>query len=101
MLGLSPFRLFCKGVSSEICNLSNEEGFPYYVALAIGVLDWAHHQNVVVESLLYCVLVTLFLASQFVESILWGGLRHLAVAIGITVAFWKTCISSQAKEKAA
>lgn len=50
-LGLSPFRLMCMGISSSFCSDYNEDGIPSYPAFAIRLNEWAHSQNVVVQSL--------------------------------------------------
>lgn len=84
--GLAPFRLFCMGVSENICNSYDENGLPHYVAFSISLNDWAHNQNIVLETFFLLAVLILAGACMLLENTFGSSFAPLAVVI-ITGAF--------------
>jgi hypothetical protein len=69
-VGLSPFRIVCTKVSSSLCTRYDEDGVPYYAALAMRVNTWVHNQNGLVEVAAFMVLLFLLCVSIVLECLL-------------------------------
>ena len=54
---MSPFRMMCMGVSSELCQSYNENGMPFFVGYGLQFAEWADTLPVFVQA----VLLTAFL----------------------------------------
>ena len=55
-LYLSPFRMLCMGVSSQLCQVFDEDGIPYWLSYGDAFVRWLGKQGVLVQ--LFFVLVT-------------------------------------------
>lgn len=68
-LALSPFRVLCMGVSSSLCQASNEEGIPHYVASGMQFVRWADNtQPLWIQILSITLALVFFGISIFLES---------------------------------
>lgn len=48
-VALSPYRMYCMGLTSNRCQSYNENGLPHYVAFGLKVADWGNAQHVLVQ----------------------------------------------------
>jgi hypothetical protein len=85
-MGLSPLRLVCMGISSRLCaeTKNNEYGMPYYAAFAVQVNQWAHSQNIFVQTLVLLAVpiltgICLLLENTFGPS--WAPLAVLLIGV--------------------
>jgi len=46
---LSPLRMYCLGLSSELCHTYDDDGLPPWVALGLKLADWGNTQHVLVQ----------------------------------------------------
>lgn len=91
-IALSPFRLFCMGVSStSVCTHYDENGLPHFVAFGIKLNEWVHSfQSKVVQALAYLVILIATGACFGIEMVF--GPRFAPTAIVVLVgmfSIWK------------
>ena len=88
--GLSPFRLFCVGISESLCNTYDEDGLPHYASFSINLNKWLHTQNIVIETIALLAVLLLTGACMILENTFGPSLAPLAVVmIAGALAFTK------------
>jgi hypothetical protein len=50
-MALAPFRLWCMGISSNMCTNYDQDGMPHYISFLLWSHEWAGRQNVDIRSL--------------------------------------------------
>ncbi|CAB9526170.1 unknown protein [Seminavis robusta] len=83
---LSPFRMLCSGVSSNMCTPTANDGMPLYVSKGLDFAKWADKQNLVVQGLLFLLVATICMACFAVEASFGPNLAPLAMLVA--AVFW-------------
>jgi len=79
---LSPYRMFCMGVSSSLGNAYTEDGIPVFASYGMDLAKWANNQNVVVQFFLFLAVGALAGAFMFVENTFGATFGPLALVAG-------------------
>lgn len=81
-MALSPFRMFCMGVSSRLGNTYTEEGIPLYAAYGMDLAKWADSQNIVIQFVMFLAAFAVAGASMIVENTFGPSMAPFAMAAG-------------------
>ncbi|CAB9513960.1 Protein hedgehog [Seminavis robusta] len=82
---LSPFRMLCSGVSSNMCTPTANDGMPLYVSKGLDFAKWADKQNLVVQGLLFLLVATICMACFAVEASFGPNLAPLAMLVAAVI----------------
>ena len=85
-LYLAPFRMFCMGVSSQVCQALDREGIPYYISAGMNLVHWIGTQNVVVQLFFLLVTLPLLVVLLMVEKLVGSSSAPLAILVTISLA---------------
>jgi hypothetical protein len=88
-VALSPFRMFCMGVSSKMCQIYDEQGMPFYVSYGLRFASKADKLPFPLQVVLLLTLLLLFGVFQVMENVVgatWAPLFILLIT-GLSVLF--------------
>lgn len=97
-MGMSPFRMYCLGVSSNFCTSLNEEGIPPYAALSIYTSQLVFHQNVLVQGILLAAFLLVYIPLLTVEAIFGPALAPLACLALAAIYYWSRTKNAAAEK---
>ena len=80
---LSPFRSYCLGLSSELCESYNADGLPPYVAFGLRIADWAIALPLVVQLVGLVFFFVVLVPVVLIEDIAGPELAPVMLAISI------------------
>jgi len=87
---LSPFRMFCMGVSSDLGNVYTEDGVPVYAAYGMELLHWANRQNIFIQALVLFAVFIVTGACMILENTFGASMAPAALVAGVGMyAFMK------------
>lgn len=78
-LNLAPFRVFCMGVSSNVCESYNQEGMPHYVGWGMALVKWVHSQNGIIQLLFAAISAAFLFIFVTIEAVFGPSLGPLMV----------------------
>ena len=92
---LSPFRMMCMGVSSELCQNYNEDGVPPVIAFGLKLSQYCNSLNALAQLLLLSTLLLMAGAFMIVESV-FGATFAPTALLGLVLMFGMLKASSKA-----
>lgn len=100
-LYLTPFRLTCMGISTDICQVYTANGIPPYIDYGMKLVHWADQQHVAVQALMFCATLPIVLPLAALEVVLGASTIPLLAALSaIVIAVWaakkKFCLKVKA-----
>lgn len=89
-LALSPFRMVCMGLSSNLCQMNEKDGMPSMVYWGIQVAQWLDglDLNLAVQVFLLGIFVSIFGGFAFVEAAVRSAYSYGPVAMVIAGLLW-------------
>jgi hypothetical protein len=99
-LYLTPFRIFCMGVSSQLCRAVDGEGIPFYISFGMKFVHWVGDQNVLVQMVFLLITIPIYASSLAMEKLVGAYVVPLAVlALVLVLATKKAAALLSPKSK--
>ena len=83
-LYLTPFRMVCLGVSSQLCQAHDVEGIPYYISVGMKILQWVGAQHMMVQLIFFLISMPIF-ATLLAMEMMFGSYAALLAIYGIVL----------------
>jgi Hint module len=78
-LYLTPFRMLCMGMSSQLCQVLDAQGIPIYISSGMKLVHWVGEQNVLVQMVFLFVTIPIFVLLLAMEKLVGASVAPLAI----------------------